>query len=403
MLQEWQAYGPQASLDVPRLSYGEPGMCIVGTRLYVFGTAGINGGGLINRMLSIFDLTTEAWLTDITMPVTFQMHYGEGGHAWHQMPVLSDGRIYVPQRASGDTPYIFDPADSSFTVLATWDGYGGSGFPMYGGLPPLFTNLVECTPRYLNGGVYYIGVSLWGTSYGNNHIIRHDPINDTWHYVGGCETLVSSDVDWGRPCVKVLDDQHLYILASYSPPTVAYILDVTTGTFSRTTNNCNLNGNTSNHTNAIKMPDGRIFVCGSETGSNASILDPNTMTFGYMTSGPTVRDTPGVLLTWDGKVHIIGGVGTVYSSVIYDPASDSYTSDFSMLTTQQNTGPSFVNPVTGFATSVPIWNNGYLIMQHFYDDSYVQGQMFPFTRTTSTPRGVASPRGSKGQLWPRTR
>jgi hypothetical protein len=185
----------------------------------------------------------------------------------------------------------------------------------------------------------------------------------------------------GTPLLK---DGRTFVVGGWSdtagtaPLLTTELYDPTTGTWSLANNNIS---SSAAGASLIRLPDGRLLLCGGQVGSNdsttrAEIFEPSTLTWSPVTSMNQKRRNFSVIGLSDGKVLVLGGRGGMEylnSAEIYDPVLDTWTFSASMGVARTNPMVSYLPGGQQILAVGGFGDDGHLSYAEIYNYNPVAG------------------------------
>lgn len=251
-----------------------------------------------------------------------------------QAPITSAGRIYI-QQYSTTAPQVVDVTGNSVTTLSSH---------------PFSTSGARLAVQGANGLIYYIGMTASA-----NKVYIHDPNLDTWSQAASTAPTAML----GSMPIHIGSNKFFTITRQDNK---GYVYDAVADSWTASTNVCGLSLGTNGVYNSA-MIGNLVYSFGTNASGNklGSIYNITTNTFSNTSADTVERRSPGLYLMENGKIHIIGGSLTSATSVIYDPATNTYSSTYA--TTNASVTNALVHPVSlkpfafGANSSAPMYAN----------------------------------------------
>lgn len=361
---QWTNYGPTSSLPV--VQNANPGYALIGTKLYVFGVQST----LPSNGLAIYDFSTDTWAATRTMPLSYNETGSAGMNIAHKLPVLPSGKVYLGERnyiGPGDytrNPHLYNPTDDTYQQLLAMDGFADIPLPLdWTGspYPTIFNTDFQPLNFAVGDDIYAFGGSINGAGITGNVLFKHVISTNKWKHVLTFLPSVSTDAGFAGVIHQFEPGKFFYLPIPPSPGN-AYIINVLDGTYRISVNQCGLSSDMNCSLSAVQLLDGDMFITGGALGfsgenSKQYRFNLSTLKFTEVASNPAIRTRPGMFRMADGRVHIVNGCNSPYTSIIYDPVANTHSSTYSMGTNQFRR-TTIAHPINGKPVALDIWSSG---------------------------------------------
>lgn len=301
---------------------------IQGTKLLI--APNVSGG----TATTVYDFVAETFSAGPTLNIGFSNNSGFGSGRFSPAPIAANGFIYL-QQSGASAPQLVDIVGGTvitltaqtFNTFATQRGTQGK-----------------------DGNIYYMGMTA-----SFNKVYVHNPNTDSWSQKAS--TAPTAIV--GSNPIRISGNKFFTISRQTGN---GYVYDADLDTWTTSTNGSGLSLGSDAVYNSILVGN-LVYSFGTATLGNrvGSIYNITTNTFTNTSADTVERISPGLFLMENGKIHIVGGRATSATSVLYDPATDSYSSTYATVTA--HTHNVLVHPVSlkpfafGAGSSAPMYAN----------------------------------------------